>query len=63
MGFGMEEMEGLCSSDEENMNGKALIRVDKLSKRIMNLDPILVFRESWGIKFGCRWEWWASKIS
>ena len=46
MCFGMEEMEGLYSSDEENMNGKALIRVDKLSKRIMNLDPILVFRES-----------------
>ena len=32
-----------------------LIRVDKGSKRIMNLDPILVFRESWCIKFG---GWW-----
>ena len=33
-----------------------LMRVDKNSKRIMNLDPILVFRESWYIKFG---GWWA----
>ena len=40
-----------------------LMRVDKWSKRIMNLDPILVFRESWSIKFGGWWEWWASKMS
>ena len=26
MCFGMEEMEGLYSSDEENMNGKAFIK-------------------------------------
>ena len=29
----------------------------------MNLDPILVFRESWCIKFGGWWEWWASKMT
>ena len=40
-----------------------LVRVDKGSKRIMNLDPILVFRESWCIKFGGWWEWWASKTT
>ena len=28
------------------------MRFDKISKRIMNLDPISVFRESWCIKFG-----------
>ena len=40
-----------------------LMRVDKWLKRIINLDPILVFRESWSIKFGGWWEWWASKMS
>ena len=37
------------------MEGHAT-RVDKRSKRIMNLYPISVFRESWGIKFGDLWE-------
>ena len=45
------------------MNGRDLIRIDKWLKKIMNLDPILVFRESRCIKFGGRWEWWAGKIS
>ena len=40
-----------------------LMRVDKRSKRIMNLDPILVFREIWFIKFGRWWEWWESNMS
>ena len=33
-----------------------LMRVDKESKRIMNLDPISIFRESYCIKFGGWWE-------
>ena len=38
---------GLYSSGEENMNEMTfLIRVDKGSKRIMNLDLISVFGES-----------------
>ena len=32
------------------------MRVDKESKRIMNVDPILGFGESWCIKFGGWWE-------
>ena len=40
-----------------------LMRVNKESKRIMNLDPISVFRESWCIKFGGWWEWWVSQMS
>ena len=48
--------EGLYSSGKENMNARAINEVDKGSKRIMNLDPISVFRESWCIKFGGWWE-------
>ena len=33
-----------------------LMKVDKGSKRIMNLDHILVFRENWCIKCGGWWE-------
>ena len=39
------------------------MRVDKWSKRIVNLDPISVFRESLCIKFGGWWEWLASLMS
>ena len=46
----------LYNSGGENMNGRHLMRVNKRSKRIMNLEPILVFRESWCIKFGGWWE-------
>ena len=46
----------LYSNGEENMNARAINEVDKGSKRIMNLDPISVFRESWCIKFGGWWE-------
>ena len=38
------------------------MRVDKGSKRIMNLDITSVFRESWCINCGGWWEWGASKM-
>ena len=40
-----------------------LMRIDKWSKRIINLDPILVFRESLCIIFGGWWEYWESKMT
>ena len=43
---------GLYSSGRENMNRRYLMKVDKGSKRIINLDPISNFGECWCIKFG-----------
>ena len=52
----MEERESLYSSGGENINGRAFNWVDKGSNRIMNLDPISIFRESRCIKFRGWWE-------
>ena len=50
--LGMEEMWVYIVVVEKIRIAGHLMRVDKKSKRIMNLDPISIFRESWCIKFG-----------